>query len=58
MEADTPRKREIRITKLKNSLEKINQILEDSSAYAGYCRWFMSQCCEYVQAKKLILEKE
>lgn len=56
--ADTPRKQKIRITKLRNSLEKIDQLLEDSSVYAGYCRWFMSQCCEYMQAKRLILENE
>ena len=56
-EADTPKKRKIRITKLRNYIEKIDQLLEDSSVYAGYCRWFMSQCCEYIQAKKLTLEE-
>lgn len=57
-EADTSRKQKARITKLRNSLEKVNQLLEDSSAYAGYCRWFMSQCGEYIQAKRVILEKK
>lgn len=54
-EADTPQKRKIRITKLKNSLEKIDQLLVDSSVYSGYCRWYVSQCQEYAEATRLVL---
>lgn len=57
-EADTSQKRNVRIIKLKNSLEKIDQVLVDSSVYAGYCRWYVSQCQEYAEAKRLILTKE
>jgi len=54
-EADTTQKRKIRITKLRNSLEKIDQILVNSSVYSGYCRWYVSQSKEYTEAKKLVL---
>lgn len=53
-EADTDRKRITRITKLRNSLDEIDSLLEDYNAYAGYCRWFVSQCPEYIEAKKLV----
>ena len=56
-QADTPQKRKNRITKLKNSLEKIDQILVNSSVYSGYCRWYVSHCKEYAEAKKLVLTK-
>lgn len=56
LEADTDLKRKIRITKLRNSLDEIDSLLGDDSVYAGFCRWFVSQCPEYVEAKKIISE--
>lgn len=52
-EADTELKRARRITKLRNSLDKINQLLENESTYAGFCRWFMSESPEYKEAIKI-----
>ena len=53
-EADTPRKRNTRITKLSNSIEKIDKLLDANSLYSGFCRWFISQYPEYETAKKII----
>lgn len=53
-EADTGLKRTRRITNLRNSLDKINLLLDSSSTYAGFCRWFVSQSPEYIKAKELI----
>lgn len=56
-EADTDRKRKTRITKLRNSLDEIESLLKDDSTYAGFCRWFVSQCSEYMEAKKIVAKK-
>lgn len=56
-EADTKQKRKVRITKLQNSLDEIESLLKADSAYAGFCRWFVSQCPEYIEAKKIISEQ-
>ena len=53
-EADTPQKQKIRTTKLRNSIEKIKQMLRDDSLISGYCRWFVSQSQEYAEAERLI----
>ena len=57
LEADTEYKRKIRITKLRNSLDEINSLLRDDSLYAGFCRWFVSQCPEYIEARKIVTEQ-
>jgi len=57
LEADTEHKRKIRITKLRNSLDEIDSLLKDDSVYAGFCRWFVSQCPEYIEAKKMAAEQ-
>ncbi len=56
-EADTPQKQKIRITKLRNSMEKIKQMLRDDSLISGYCRWFISQCQVYAEAERLVSTK-
>lgn len=53
-EADTPRKRSVRITKLSNSLEQIDKLLQDDSIFSGFCRWFITQFPEYQEAKQLV----
>jgi hypothetical protein len=53
-EADTDRKRKSRITKLKNSLEKFDKIMDSSSTYAGYCRWFVAKSEVYETARSFI----
>lgn len=54
LEADTDQKRKYRITKLRNSLEVIDEFLEADSAYSGYCKWFILQSPEYQEAKRLV----
>lgn len=58
LEADTDRKRKTRITKLRNSLDEIDSLLRDDSVYAGFCRWFVSQCPEYMEAKRMVAEQQ
>lgn len=53
-EADTTQKRKIRLTKLKNSLEKIELILKSDQPYAGFSRWFVSQYPEFSKAKTMV----
>lgn len=55
-EADTPRKQKIRLTKLRNSIEKVEMMLNDDRLYAGYCRWFVGKSREYKEAKKMLSE--
>ncbi|MCL2321363.1 MAG: TIGR02646 family protein [Oscillospiraceae bacterium] len=43
-----------KITKLRNSIEKVEQNLEASNCYAGYCRWFVSNNDTYLKAKKYL----
>lgn len=57
LEADNPQKRALRITKLSNSLEKIDSLFEPSSVYSGYCKWFISQNIEYQKAKDIVSNK-
>ncbi len=56
-EADTPQKSKVRITKLRNSLEVIDNLLSDKSTYSGYCRWLVSQNPIYQQAKSIANSK-
>ena len=53
-EADTPRKKTIRINKLRNSLDQIDKLLQDDGLYSGFCRWFIAQIPEYQAAKKIV----
>lgn len=53
-EADTPQKRKYRITKLNNSIETIDSLLDESNTYSGYCRWLVTTFPEYQTAKQLI----
>lgn len=57
-EADTPQKRNIRITKLGNSLEQIDALLNEEAAFSGFCRWFITQFPEYKDAKKIVTGRE
>lgn len=52
-EADTDQKRKYRITKLKNSLSVIDSLTTAESAYSGYAKWFIEQCPEYQEAKRI-----
>lgn len=56
-EADTPQKRAIRITKLSNSLEKIDLLFEPSGLYSGYCKWLVTQYKEYREAKEIVMNR-
>ena len=53
-EADTDQKRKVRITKLKNSIAVIDSLTTAESAFSGYARWFIQQCPEYQEAKRII----
>ena len=44
------------INRLSNSIDKVEELLKDSSNYAGYCRWFMNNCIYYLKAKQLLEE--
>lgn len=56
-EADTPPKKSVRITKLSNSLEKIDKLLNADSIYSGFCRWFIGQYPEYQKAKQIVINR-
>jgi uncharacterized protein (TIGR02646 family) len=49
-------KKRNKITKLRNSIEKVEQNLEASNCYAGYCRWFVSNNDTYLKAKKYVAD--
>lgn len=53
-EADSSRKKSMRINKLRNSIEILDKLLQDDSAYSGYCRWFVAQQPEYKEAKRIV----
>lgn len=54
IEADTQQKKRYRITKLKNSLDIIDSLMNPDSPYSGYARWVIEQDPIYHQAKKII----
>lgn len=53
-EADTPQKKKRRLTKLRNSLDKVDTILKADHSNAGFSRWFVSQSPEYCEAKTIV----
>ena len=54
--ADTMRKRIIRINRLRDSLEILESLTRAEEPYAGYCRYFLNQSKVYKEAKLLIKE--
>ena len=56
-EADTPHKKSVRITKLSNSMEQIDKLLNNDSTFSGFCRWFIKQFPEYQEARKIIASR-
>lgn len=56
-EADTDQKRKIRITKLKNSIDIIDSLITPESAFSGYAKWFIQQCPEYHEAKRIVASR-
>lgn len=52
-EADTEQKRKIRVTKLKNSIAVIDSLTTAESSFSGYAKWFIQQCPEYHEAKRI-----
>lgn len=56
-EADTQQKRHYRITKLSNSLEIIEAMLNEDSAYSGFMRCLVNQFPEYQEAKRIIASR-
>ena len=52
-EADADQKRKVRITKLKNSLAVIDSLTTAESAFSGYTKWFIQECPEYQEAKRI-----
>lgn len=54
--ADTPRKRGIRLTRLRNSLDEIDVLLGDDRPHAGFSRWLVQQFPEYREARTLAEE--
>lgn len=56
-EADTEQKRKIRITKLKNSIAVIDSLTTAENAFSGYAKWFIQQCPEYQEAKRIVTNK-
>ena len=53
-EADTDQKKKVRITKLRNSLDIIDSLANPESAFSGYAKWFLQQCPEYLEAKRIV----
>ena len=53
-EADTDQKRKVRITKLRNSIAVIDSLTTAESAFSGYALWFIQQCPEYQEAKRIM----
>ena len=56
-EADTDQKRKVRITKLKNSIAVIDSLTTADSAFSGYAKWFIQQCPEYQEAKRIVTSR-
>ena len=56
-EADTDQKRKARVTKLKNSIAVIDSLTSAENAFSGYAKWFIQQCSEYQEAKRIVENK-
>lgn len=53
-EADTRRKKNIRINSLNNSLEKIDVLMQNDSAFSGYSKWLILKYPEYEKAQNIL----
>ena len=56
-EADTPLKRHRRFNKLRSSLDVIDAMLAENSAYSGYCKWLIAQFPDYQKAKQMVASR-
>ena len=56
-EADTEQKRKYRITKLSNSIETIDSMLNADKAFSAYCKWLITTFPEYQKAKQIIASR-
>lgn len=53
-EADTDRKRDARLRKLKEAISTIENLTQPSSKYSAFCSDHLERCVEYVKARELI----
>lgn len=54
LEADTSRKKTIRLRKLNEALQTIESLMHPSSKFSAFCRDYLQKCEEYRKAKNLV----
>lgn len=52
--AETEKKKQIRIRKIKESIETIDLLQECREKYSSFCRYYLSVCLPYAEAKSIL----